>query len=57
MPGRPITRVVAIGRLGAALVPTSNTVAQEGDLLYVSVAIDAVGDFHASLDAPVREAH
>ena len=44
------TRVVALGRLGAALVPKSNTVAQEGDLLYVAVAIDAVAAFHASLD-------
>ena len=47
------TRVVALGRLGAALVPTANTVAQEGDLLYVSVAVDAVADFHAALDATV----
>ena len=53
------TRVVALGRLGAALVPTANTVAQEGDLLYVSVTVDAVSDFHASLDAtaPTAGAH
>ncbi len=53
------TRVVALGRLGAALVPTANTVAQEGDLLYVSVTVDAVADFHASLDAtaPTAGAH
>jgi trk system potassium uptake protein TrkA len=53
------TRVVALGRLGAALVPTASTVAQEGDLLYVSVAVDAVDDFHAALDAtaPKMGAH
>ncbi len=53
------TRVVAIGRLGAALVPTTQTVAQEGDLLYVSIAVDGVEDFHAALDAaaPTAGAH
>jgi trk system potassium uptake protein TrkA len=49
------TRIAALGRLGAALVPTSNTVAQEGDLLYVSVPVDAVSDFHATLDAQPAE--
>jgi trk system potassium uptake protein TrkA len=51
------TRVVALGRLGAALVPRANAVAQEGDLLYVSVAVDAVADFHASLDTPAGDVH
>ena len=41
------TRVVAVGRLGAALVPSANTVAQEGDLLYVSCAVAAIDAFDA----------
>ena len=57
--GRPIedleldtnTRVVALGRLGAALIPTSTTVAQEGDLMYVAVTVAGVDAFHAALDA------
>jgi trk system potassium uptake protein TrkA len=64
--GRPLadleeatnTRIAALGRLGAALVPTANTVAQEGDLLYVSVLVDGVDTFHATLDAvPVAGSH
>jgi trk system potassium uptake protein TrkA len=52
------TRVTAIGRLGAALVPTANTVAQEGDLLYVAVTVERVAAFHAALDAvPVGSGH
>ena len=43
--GRPLTdleeavgaRVVGVGRLGSALVPTAGTVAQQGDLLYIAV--------------------
>ena len=33
-------KVVAVGRLGKALVPTPATVAQQGDLLYVAVTTD-----------------
>ena len=33
-------RVVAVGRLGKAIVPTARTVAQQGDLLYVVVTTD-----------------
>lgn len=32
-------RIVAVGRLGSALVPSDRTVGQEGDLLYVASAI------------------
>jgi trk system potassium uptake protein TrkA len=42
-------RIVAVGRLGSALVPKGNTVAQEGDLLYVTCTTDAVDDFDAAL--------
>jgi trk system potassium uptake protein len=56
--GATNTRVAALGRLGAALVPTANTVAQEGDLLYVSVPVAGVDAFHAALDAvPVAGGH
>lgn len=50
------TRIVALGRLGAALVPTANTVAQEGDLLYVSVLTANVSAFHDTLDHGVGAA-
>lgn len=43
------TRVVAVGRLGAALVPSTTTVAQEGDLLYVSSTAAGVDAFDAVL--------
>lgn len=41
------TRVAVVGRLGAALVPSASTVAQEGDLLYVSVTTAGVDAFDA----------
>jgi trk system potassium uptake protein TrkA len=43
------TRVVAVGRFGSALVPGPSTVAQEGDLLYLSIATTAVADFDKAL--------
>lgn len=43
------TRVAAVGRRGGALVPGPSTVAQEGDLLYVSIATGAVAAFDAGL--------
>jgi trk system potassium uptake protein TrkA len=42
-------RVVAVGRLGSALVPSAKTVAQEGDLLYVSSTTAGLDDFDAAL--------
>ena len=38
-------RVVGVGRLGSALVPSDNTVAQEGDLLYISAPTQRVDAF------------
>lgn len=38
-------RAVAVGRMGSALIPTSATVAQQGDVLYLSIAVDAIDDF------------
>jgi len=42
-------RVVGVGRLGSALVPSERTVAQEGDLLYVASTTSALGAFDALL--------
>jgi trk system potassium uptake protein TrkA len=41
-------RIVAVGRLGSALVPSAKTVAQEGDLLYVSSTTAGLADFDAA---------
>jgi len=61
--GKPITefeegtgtRVAAVGRLGGALVPSTQTVAQEGDLLYIAIAASAVGDFDAQLHPELEQ--
>jgi trk system potassium uptake protein len=42
-------RVVGVGRLGAALVPSDATVAQEGDLLYIATATEAIGEIDRAL--------
>lgn len=42
-------RIVAVGRLGSALVPSARTVAQEGDLLYVSSTTSGLADFDRAL--------
>ena len=41
-------RIVAVGRLGAALVPSAKTVAQEGDLFYVSSTTAGLAAFDAA---------
>ena len=41
-------RIVAVGRLGSALVPSAKTIAQEGDLLYVSSTTGGLADFDAA---------
>jgi len=51
------TRIVAVGRLGAALVPTGTTVAQEGDLLYVSSTTAGVDAFDAILHPELVASH
>jgi len=35
-------RVVAVSRLGTAMLPTAQTVAQEGDVVYLAVAHDSM---------------
>ena len=49
------TRVVAVGRFGSALVPSPSTVAQEGDLLYISVATSGVDAFDAGLHPELHQ--
>ena len=63
--GHPITeveeaigaRVVAINRMGAATIPTTRTVAQAGDVLYVAAEVARLGDIDAALHAPPRKGH
>ena len=50
-PGR--VRVAAVSRLGVAQVPRPTLVAQEGDVVYLAVASDALADVDAAL-APAR---
>ncbi len=38
----PTVRVVAISRLGEAMLPAPNLVVQEGDVVYLAVATDAI---------------
>jgi trk system potassium uptake protein TrkA len=61
--GRPISeleeaigsRVVAINRMGSATIPTTRTVAQAGDVLYVAVEAARQADVDAILHtSPVR---
>ncbi len=55
-PGR--VRVAAVGRLGVAQVLNSDLVAQDGDVVYLAVASDALADVDAALAAgPSRGAH
>lgn len=42
-------RVVAVRRLGAAMIPDGETVAQEGDVVYVAAQVAALAEFDASL--------
>lgn len=44
------SRVVAVSRLGVAQVPTSALIAQEGDMVHVAVAGNAVEQFDRHLD-------
>ena len=55
-PGR--VRVAAVGRLGVAQVPRPDLVAQEGDVLYLAVASDALDAVDEMLAAgPAKGGH
>ena len=45
-------RVVAVSRLGSAILPTESLVAQEGDVLYLAVAHDALSVLDQHVAAP-----
>ena len=50
-------RVVAVTRLGSSMLPTPDLVVQEGDLVYLAVATDAVPALSASLEAQTAGGH
>lgn len=52
-----IARVVAIRRLGAAIIPTADTVVQEGDVAYVAAEIKSLESFDKSLVVTTGKAH
>lgn len=46
-----LSRVVAVSRLGAALVPSTDTVGQDGDVVWLSVSADRIKEVEALLGA------
>ncbi|MDO8392717.1 MAG: TrkA family potassium uptake protein [Actinomycetota bacterium] len=51
-------RVVAISRLGTAMLPTPELVVQEGDVVYLAVASDAIAHLDAlTLEPPAGASH
>ena len=51
-------RVVAISRLGSAMLPASNIVVQEGDVVYLAVASDAIAHLdELTLNPPTGAGH
>lgn len=62
--GRPVSqvelegavRVAALGRLGTARVPTADLLLQEGDVIWMAVAGDALDRLDAMFEAPLPEA-
>jgi trk system potassium uptake protein TrkA len=50
-------KVIAVSRLGAATLVSANLVAQEGDLMYLAVASDAVDRLDTVLARPAVHGH
>jgi trk system potassium uptake protein TrkA len=50
-------RIVAVRRLGAAVIPVADTVVQEGDVAYVVAEIKSLEAFDASLAATNGKGH
>jgi trk system potassium uptake protein TrkA len=50
-------RVMAVGRLGVAQLPRPDLVVQEGDVVYLAVGAEVLGDLDARLSAPRAGAH
>jgi trk system potassium uptake protein len=49
-----VMRVIALSRLGAGQLPRPNAVIQEGDVVHLAVASDAMADVDARLVGPAR---
>ena len=54
--GRPV-RVVAVSRLGTSQLPTNDLVAQDGDVVYLAVAGDALDQIEGLLAGPAKGGH
>jgi len=53
-----VNRIVGVTRLGQATIPTSTLIAQEGDVVFTSVAGDRIDELDAHLErAPEKGAH
>ncbi|MFT3853955.1 MAG: TrkA family potassium uptake protein [Ilumatobacteraceae bacterium] len=50
----PQVRVVAVSRLGSSMLATPELVVQEGDIVYLAVATDAMGDLPALTAGPAH---
>jgi trk system potassium uptake protein TrkA len=54
---RQDVRVVAVGRLGAAMLPAADLVLQDGDLVYVAVRAESIPDLDGLLASPGSSGH
>ena len=45
-------RLMAVSRLGAAMLPTSDLVLQEADVVYLAVGADQLSDLDSIVAAP-----
>lgn len=52
-----LARVAALSRLGVGQVPTPDVVTQEGDVVYMSVAVDRIAELDAHLDGQTAGSH
>jgi trk system potassium uptake protein TrkA len=50
-------RVISIRRLGASVLPTTDAILQDGDIVYFAVATDAVDDFETRISEPMTGGH
>jgi trk system potassium uptake protein TrkA len=50
-------RVIAVSRLGVAQLPRPDLVVQDGDVVYLAVSADALGDLDVRMAAPPARTH
>ena len=50
-------RVVAVNRLGAAMIPTDDLVGQEGDIVHLAVSTPDINDVMTILGASASSGH